>query len=124
MPEATSSHRTDANQPLYRGGIGAPLFYEVKINDWLEGEKILKHPEMVDFFTVSDVHSEIKTSSKAIISKNESKNGIEIRFSAKPEPEILGFLKGTIKARWHWKKKIWYCKYTAEKMNQLEGLLV
>ena len=57
------------------------------------------------------------------VNRNEDKNGIELSFTEKPSESVRNFLKKVIKARWHWKKKIWYCKYSQERMKLIEQAL-
>lgn len=50
------------------------------------------------------------------ITLNSEKNGIEIRFDSKPAAEIISDLKAN-GFRWSSKRKMWYAKQTAERME-------
>lgn len=56
------------------------------------------------------------------ITYNEEKNGIEIKFSNKPEIEVLSQLKES-GFRWHRVKKVWYAKDTEERRNFINSLI-
>ena len=51
-----------------------------------------------------------------LITLNNEKNGIEIRFDNKPETEIINELKAN-GFRWSGKQKMWYAKQTAERIT-------
>lgn len=57
------------------------------------------------------------------ITKNEEKNGIELKFDGKPEAEVLTALKQN-GFRWHRAKKIWYAKETPERIKLAESFIV
>lgn len=50
------------------------------------------------------------------VTMNNERNGIEIRFSTKPEQEILNTLKAN-GFRWSVKQKMWYAKQTEERIQ-------
>lgn len=56
------------------------------------------------------------------ITYNEEKNGIEIKFSNKPETETLNELKEN-GFRWHRAKKVWYAKDTEERRSFINTLV-
>lgn len=51
-----------------------------------------------------------------LITLNNEKNGIEVRFDSKPAAEIISNLKAN-GFRWSSKQKMWYAKQTAERME-------
>lgn len=72
------------------------------------------------------IHNEPQTAtagSGITVELNEEFNGIEIRFSEKPEPEVIAKLKAH-SFRWHMRKKMWYAKQTPSRLdfaNKLSG---
>jgi hypothetical protein len=57
------------------------------------------------------------TNTCVVIRKNEEHNGIEVKFSAKPAPDVIEWLKGH-GFRWSMRCKIWYTKYNEAKERQ------
>lgn len=56
-----------------------------------------------------------------IITMNNEKNGIEIRFDGKPESSIIAALKEN-GFRWSGKQKMWYAKQSADRISFAESL--
>ena len=57
----------------------------------------------------------------AIYTLNAEHNGVEIRFTEKPAPEVLDALKSA-GFRWHGKKKLWYAKQSPDRLALAEKL--
>lgn len=58
---------------------------------------------------------------KPTIIHNQAKNGIEIKFSARPADEVLAWLKEN-KFRWSKFAQVWYAPYTAQLMASVQQL--
>lgn len=54
------------------------------------------------------------------ITYNEEKNGIEVKFNAKPAQEVINDLKVN-GFRWHRVKKVWYAKQTDERREFIDS---
>lgn len=81
-----------------------------------EGKKEIEKPTTTQKTAVSNTSKEIE------ISRNEEKNGIEVKFSKKPDREILEELKQN-GFRWSRYGGIWWTKYTAQKWGFVNNLL-
>jgi len=55
------------------------------------------------------------------VTHNQDKNGIEIRFTDKPAPEVLTALKAN-GFRWSHFNKVWYAKFSPDALRFAEGL--
>lgn len=55
------------------------------------------------------------------ININEEKNGIELKFSEKPDLQVIDKLK-EMNFRWHNQKKIWYATQTTERLEFADSL--
>ena len=123
--EAKSSHREYEGHTTYGGKQNPPVFYEVSFE--LYDREVIPHQFMVDLFRKPDIGpkevKEPETIGNPLITRNEQRQGIEIKFPGKPGRDVLDFLKHTLRARWHFKKKIWYCKYTEARMALLRAKL-
>lgn len=105
---------------------------ELNIPASVEGQK-LAMPQALSSFAPhlplnppsSETVPQATTSSSGVtVTRNEAKNGIEVRFEAKPTPETIFNLK---KAGFRWtpKGKAWYKKYSPEAMdfaNKVAGM--
>lgn len=56
------------------------------------------------------------------VRRNETLNGIEVIFSGRPQQDIINFLKGC-RFRWHRVKKLWYGRYDAALLTELQQRL-
>lgn len=81
-----------------------------------EGKKEIEKSTPTQKSAVSNTSKEIE------ISKNEEKNGIEVKFSRKPEDRILEELKQN-GFRWSRYSGIWWTQYTAQKWEFVNNLL-
>jgi hypothetical protein len=57
----------------------------------------------------------------AIVTYNEALNGIEIKFTRKPDSDVLQMLKGA-GYRWHGMKKLWYARQNEKTKAVVSGL--
>lgn len=57
----------------------------------------------------------------AVVTMNDEKNGIEIRFDGKPESSVIAALKENGFC-WSGKQKMWYAKQSAERIAFAEGI--
>ncbi len=61
------------------------------------------------------------TGARVTVKHNTEQNGIEIHFTAKPDPATLEEIKAQ-RYRWSRRQKIWYTKYTADKMDRARAM--
>ena len=60
----------------------------------------------------------------AIIRRNEKLNGIEVVFDSKPPQETIEYLDKSLGFRWSRRQKLWYAKYTEERLSAVTSFLV
>ena len=58
-----------------------------------------------------------------VIRRNEDHDGIELVFESKPSSETIEYLKKPLGFRWSSRQKLWYAKYTEERMSAVTSFL-
>ena len=87
--------------------------YEIKFNEY--SEEMYLYKDYIENGSDNSVEVADENVEGVIVRKNEVKNGVEIKFPDKPSQEIRDRLK--IKGfRYSRKLKIWYSKFTADKL--------
>jgi hypothetical protein len=77
-----------------------------------------KHPA----FSESPAFSQPAAGNGSItVQKNEVHNGVEVRFSDKPDLDTISSLKGQ-GFRWSFRQRLWYAKYTESRMEWAQKL--
>jgi hypothetical protein len=97
-------------QGAYDGRKEVHARYEIRSNTYEKEVYAYKdYPGNMPKFTTPDTSNNGETK-KAIVTKNEQHNGIEVRFDSKPDESILSYLKSN-GFRWSKFQKIWYTRF-------------
>lgn len=76
------------------------------------------------YVPVAEKNSDEPEKFKVLVTENEERDGVEIKFAGKPSEETRNILKKN-KFRWHGKEKKWYAKrneQTLETARKIQGL--
>jgi len=106
-------------EKTYGGNADPPYWYEIHFNRY--SKETQKSKYFVAGITAPNNDCPTDKDGEIIISKNEEKNGVEIRFSQKPSSATLSLLKHN---GWRWSSfnSLWYNRYSEENMEFAKGL--
>jgi len=86
---------------------------------WFEAKQKREREAMAS--RVKALAEDMANAGGVTVGRNEEKDGIEIKFAAKPEQGVIEALKEQ-GFRWHWKKKIWYARHSEQRQEFVDAL--
>ena len=102
----------------YDGRTEVSTRYELSFNEYTK--EMYPYKEYVEYGTDNSVEVADEIIEGVTVSRNEAKNGIEIKFPDKPSDEIRSILKSN-GFRWSRRQKIWYTRFSAYKLTFAES---